>query len=113
MELNIYGKIDGKKAVVKTYKAETYDLMFGTVEDVANAVNLDSLKTGSNAEIIRIVGNLVINSMDTVKDLLRDVFEGITNEELKNTKVAEIAVVLIEIVKYTMAQMSLGRSGKN
>ena len=49
MELNIYEK----KKVVKTFSAETYDLMFGTVEDVAEAIDLDSLQSGSDVEIIK------------------------------------------------------------
>lgn len=113
MKLNIYGKVDGKKAIVKTYEAETYDLMFGTVEDVADAVKLDELKTGTDVEIIKMVGNLVLHSMDTVKDLLKDVFEGITDEELKNTKIAEIAIVLVDIVKFTLIQLNLGNKAKN
>lgn len=110
MILNIYGKKDGKKAVVKTYEAETYDLMFGTIEDVAEAVKLDDLKSGADVEIIKMVGNLVLNSMDTVKGLLKDIFEGITDEELKNTKVKEIAVVLVDVVKFTITQLNFGSS---
>lgn len=110
MKLNIYGKVDGKKGVVKTYVADTYDLMFGTVEDVAAAIKLDGLKTGSDVEIIRMVGDLVINSMDTVKGLLKDIFEGVTDEELKNTTVKEIATVLIDVVRFTIDQLSIGDS---
>jgi len=114
MKLNIYGKNeDGKKIIVKTYTAETYDLMFGTCEDVAHAVNLDALKTGSDVEIIKMVGNLVLQSMDTVKDLLKDIFEDITDEELKNTKVTEIAIVLVDVVKFTIMQLNFGNNAKN
>jgi hypothetical protein len=109
MKLSIYKK----GQVEKTYTAETYDLMFGTVEDVADAVDLDSLKTGSDVEIIKMIGNLVLNSMDTVKNLLKDIFDGVTDEELKRTKVKEIASVLLEVVKFTIAQISLGNNGKN
>ena len=109
MKLNIYAK----KKVVKTYEADTYDLMFGTVEDVANAVNLDKLKTGSDAEIIKIVAEFVMTSMDTVKDLLKDIFDGITDDELKNTKVSEIAVVIVDVVKFTIAQLNIGINSKN
>ena len=109
MKLNIY---NGKQ-VEKTYTAETYDLMFGTVEDVAEAVQLDKLKTGSDLEIIQLIGALVISSMSTVKDLLKDVFEGITDEELKHTKVKEISTVLLDIVKFTIQQLNLGAKGKN
>ena len=109
MKLNIY---NGKQ-IEKTYTAETYDLMFGPVEDVAEAVQLDKLKTGSDLEIIQLIGALVISSMSTVKDLLKDVFEGITDEELKHTKVKEISTVLLDIVKFTIQQLNLGAKGKN
>jgi len=51
--------------------------------------------------------------MDTVKDLLKDIFEGITDEEIKKCKVSEIAVVLVDVVKYTLVQLGKGFSGKN
>lgn len=108
MKLNIYDK----KKVVKTYEADTYDLMFGTVEDVADAVKLDELKTGTDVEIIKLVGSFVVSNMGTVKNLLKDIFDGITDEELKKTKVAEIAVVLVDVVKYTIIQLNLS-NGKN
>lgn len=109
MKLNIYEK----KKIVKTYEADAYDLMFGTVEDVADAVKLDDLQTGSDAEIIKMVGNLVLSSMGTVKNLLKDIFDGLTDEELKKTKVNEIARVLIEVVKFTIVQLNAGSNGKN
>ena len=106
MKINIYDK----KKVVKTYEADTYDLMFGTVEDVAEAINLDTLKTGSDVEIIKMVGKLVMTSFDTVKDLLKDMFDGITDEELKKTKVSEIATALVEVVQFTLRQLNLNKS---
>lgn len=109
MKLNIYNK----KEIVKTYEVDTYDLMFGVLEDVADAIKLDELKTGTDVEIIKMVGNLVIHSMSTVKELLKDIFEGITDEELKNTKVSEIATVLVDVVKFTLNQLTLGINSKN
>ena len=109
MTLNIYSN----KKTVKTYEADTYDLMFGTIEDVAKAINLDALKSGEDVEILKMAGNLVLSSMDTVKDLLKDIFEGLTDEEIKNTKVQEIAVVLVDVVKFTIAQLNLLPKSKN
>lgn len=106
MKINIYEK----KQVIKTYEADTYDLMFGTIEDVAEAINLDSLKSGSDVELIKMIGNLVLHSMDTVKDLLKDIFDGVTDAELKHTKVSEIAAVLLDVVKFTLQQLNLGSS---
>jgi len=109
LKLNIYDK----KKIVKTYETSKYDLMFGTVEDVAEAIKLDELKTGSDVEIIKMAGNLVVTSMDTVKELLLDIFEGLTEDELKNTKVSEIAIVLIDVVKFTIQQLSMNVNSKN
>lgn len=109
MKLNIYEK----KQIVKTYEADTYDLMFGTIEDVADAIDLDSIQTGTDMEILKMAGKLVLTSMDTIKDLLKDIFDGITDEEIRKTKTAEIATVLMDVVRYTMTQMNKGISGKN
>ena len=109
LKLNIYGK----KKVVKTYTAETYDLMFGTVEDLIDLIELDQLKNGTDAEIIKLVGKVIINGMGIIKPLLKDIFEGLTDEELKNTKVSEISTALVEIVKFSISQITKGTNGKN
>lgn len=109
LKLNVYNK----KEIVKTYTAETYDLMFGTVEDLIDLIDLDKLKTGSDVEIIKLVGNVVMNGLGIIKPLLKDIFEGLTDNELRNTKTSEIASVLVEVVKFTITQMSKGENGKN
>lgn len=109
LKLNIYEK----KKIVKTYTAETYDLMFGTVEDLIDLINLDQLKNGTDAEIIKLVGKVIINGMGIIKPLLKDIFEGLTDEELKKTKVSEISTALVEIVKFSISQITKGTNGKN
>lgn len=109
LKLNIYKK----RQIEKTYECDTYDLMYGTVEDFLNLIDIDQLKTGSDTEIIKMVGNACIHGMDTIKSLLKDVFEDLTDEDLKNTKISEIASVLINIVKYSIAEITKGAKGKN
>ena len=106
MKLTIY---ENKKPV-KTYTAETYDLMFGTVEDITEAMNIDALQTGSDVEIIGMAANLIKSNMTTVKDLLKDIFDGLTDEEIKRTKVREVARVLVDVVKFTITQLKTGES---
>ena len=65
MKLNIYGKVDGKKEVVKTYEAETYDLMYGTVEDFLQLLDVQNVQmvigeTVEENKIIEIITNLLI-----------------------------------------------------
>lgn len=109
MKLNIYNK----REIVKTYVAETYDLMFGTVEDILKLINIDSMKTGSDTEIIKMVGSMLVDGIGDVKWLLFDVFDGLNDEELRNTKVSEVAAVVIEIVKYSIAEMNKNINPKN
>ena len=109
MKLNIYNK----KQVVKTYEADSYDLPFGVIEDVADVIKLDTIQTGSNAELIKMAADVVLRCKDTVKDLMKDIFDGITDEELKTAKVTEMALVLIEVVKYTGEQLNKGLTRKN
>lgn len=106
MKLNIY---NGKK-IVKTYEADTYDLMFGTLEDVANAIKLDEMKSGTDEEILRMAFNLIASSLGTVRELLKDIFDGITEEEMRMVKVKEIAQVLFDVVRYTIEQLGKGIS---
>lgn len=109
MKLNVYEK----REIVKTYTAETYDLMFGTVEDIADAIKLDDLKTGSDAEILQVVMNLVITCKETVKDLLKDIFPGLTDEEIRRTRVREQAAVIMDVVTFTMRELGKGTGAKN
>lgn len=109
MKLNIYEN----KKVVKTYEAESYDLMFGTVEDVMTIFKVDDLKTGSDVELIRMVGTALPRCINTVKPLLKDIFDGLTDEELKKTKMKEIVIVIIDVIKFAFDQMSIGFDSKN
>lgn len=113
MELNIYTKKDGKQVIEKTYKADTYDLMFGTVEDVAEAIHIDELNGEvTDQALLMLVMKFAMRSKDTVKDLMKDIFNGLTDDELKNTKVAEMARVLVEVIQYTIGQITKGVRGE-
>lgn len=109
MKLNIY---EGGN-ISKVYETDSYDLMFGTVEDIADAVNLDKMKTGSDKEVLAAVIGLTTTAKDTVKDLIKDIFPGITDEEIRHTKVREQAAVLIEVINYTFTQIKKGTGTKN
>ena len=107
MKLNIYGKVDGKKQIVKTYETTEYDLMFGTIEDLLETVDIGSIGEEITDEaILKIVAGLMINSAGTVKAFLMDMFEGITEDEIKNTTVKEVARVFVDVIIYTITQMT-------
>ena len=109
MKINVYEK----RKIVKTYEVDAYDLPFGILEDVADTIDIDSLKTGSDVEIITLVGKMIIKNKNIIKELLKDIFDGITDEELRKTTVTEMARVIVDIVTYTIGQLSLGNNSKN
>ena len=87
LKLNIYNK----KNITKTYTAESYDIMFGTVEDLLNLIDLEKFNNSKNdMEFIKVVTEAVVKGFDIIKPLLKDIFEGLTDDELRNTKISEI-----------------------
>lgn len=109
LKLNIYNK----KEVVKTYEAETYDLEFGTVEDLLSLIDFENLDLENNAELIKAAGKVCMSGLDVIKPLYKDIFEGLTDDELRHTHLSELASVLIDVIKFSIDQMMKGATGKN
>ena len=109
LKLNIYEK----KNIVKTYTVETYDLMFGTVEDLLNVIDIDNIQAGDKTELVKAIAKILAHSLDVVKPFLKDVFDGLTDEELRNTKLKEIIDVIANIITYSINQITKGNNGKN
>jgi hypothetical protein len=104
--LNIYGKErdkeTGKREIVKTYKTDEYDLMFGTVEDILTIFDVENMNDTN--EILKMITKV----MNQVKPLLKDVFYGLTDEELKYIKVKELIPVVVGILQIAKEQFSDG-----
>ena len=109
LKLNIYEK----KNIVKTYTVETYDLLFGTVEDLLNVIDIDNIQAGDKTELVKAIAKILAHSLDIVKPFLKDVFEGLTDDELRNTKLKEIIDVIANIITYSINQITKGNNGKN
>lgn len=111
LKLNIY---KNQQEVEKTYTADTYDLLFGTIDDFAHVLDLHAL-TGNKGSIAaaQAVANLVTNGMDMLKPLLKDVFPGLTDAELRRVKAKELIPVAAGLCGFTMEQLhALVESGK-
>ena len=104
MKINVYKN----REIEKTYEAENYDLMFGTVEDIMTIFDIDALKTGSDVELINLVTKALPSCLNIINPLLKDIFEGLTDEELKRVKLKEVAIVLVDVIKYTLTEISKG-----
>lgn len=101
LELNIYKTENGVKTIEKTYRAESYELMFGTIEDFLNLINVEG--AAAEVDINKLLIKNVGKCFNQIKPLLKEVFNGLTDEELTRTKVKEIVTVLMIIFKNALA----------
>lgn len=102
-----------KKQVVKTYTTETYDIMFGTVEDLIKAIDFDSFTTGKEEDLIKGVAKAIPGVFGFIKPLLKDIFDGLTDDEIKHTKLSDVAQVVVKVIKFSMAQVIVDAKSKN
>lgn len=112
LKLNIY---DGKK-IVKTYETNDFTLTTGVCEDILNTIDIDKLTGGKlddkalGIEVIKIVAK----SFSKFKPFLQNVFEGLTDEEYRNTSIKEVGGVVLAIVQYTIGELfDVGGTSKN
>ncbi|MBR4314071.1 MAG: hypothetical protein IKP66_04095 [Lachnospiraceae bacterium] len=110
LTLNIYGKVKGKKKVVKTYKTETLDMSFGIVEDMMEI--LEKVQSDSDENAIL---EVIMKNLKNVKPLLLDVFGGLTEEELKTASTKEVVQVIVNIIAFAIKEIGglAGSAAKN
>ena len=95
LKLNIYNG----KTIEKTYIADEIDIMFGTVEDLLDVIDFDNLN--DEKEVVKVV----IKTLNNLKPFLKQIFDGLTDDEIKRTKVKELVPLFVDIVKYTMDEL--------
>lgn len=101
LTLNVYGKVDGKKKVVKTYETDTLDISFGIVEDMMEI--LDKVQNNSDENAIL---DAIMKNIKNVRPLLLDVFDGLTEEELKTASTKEVVQVIVNIITFAINQIN-------
>ena len=102
LKLNIYNG----KSIEKTYVAEEIDIMFGTVEDLLDVINFDNLKDEN--EVVKVV----IATLKNLKPFFKQIFDGLTDEEIKRAKVKELVPLFVKIVTYSIEELK-SLMGKN
>lgn len=104
ISLNIYAA-DDKNKVEKTYTAESYDLMLGTVEDLMQLIDPD--KMTDNIAIAR----MVVKGYGKLKPFIKDVFQGVTDDELNRVKVKELIPTFVQIFTSIVEDLELIKTG--
>lgn len=113
MELKLQIYNDNMTEVVKEYTAQTFNISLGTVEDLLNLIDVDVFVNGSDSELIKAALKLVTKGFTPIKELLKTVFTGLTDDEIRHTNTREIITVIVNIVKYSMGEFSLLTTSKN
>ena len=109
LKLNIYkgGKIE------KTYEAGEFDIMFGTVEDLIDLLDMDKLgKDTTDIEFVTAIVKLISGGKDKLKEILKEIFPELTDEELKRVKLKELVPLFMDIVKFSVGEISSVAAGK-
>lgn len=107
LKLNVY-TTDFCRKVEKTVTAECFDLSVGICEDVLNVVNVDmfdgGLKSLDTETLFDVAVGLVRNGFPYFRTLIKEIFE-LTDEEVRRTKISEVAKVVVDIVMYSFKEI--------
>lgn len=105
LTLNIYGKGEERHKIVKTYTAEGYDLMFGTVADILDLINADNM-TDDKA-----IALAFAKGAHQIAPLVKDIFPGLTDEELRNVRTKDMLPLFVSIAKEALGSFETLKKG--
>ncbi len=98
----------------KTVTAKDFDLSTAVCEDVLNVINIDMFEGGlqalSDENQKELVINIIKNGYPFFVELIKEIFE-LTDGETY-FKVADVAKVVMDIVKYSITQLTGAIGGK-
>ena len=98
IKLNIYNG----NSIEKVYTAETIDFSFGVIEDILDALDLESMKTNSKTEL----AGIIIKCSKQLKPFLKDMFPGVTDEEIRRTHIQNLIEVFKGLYEYATKELS-------
>ena len=113
LKLNVYNR----KEIEKTYVANDFELTTGVCEDLLELINIDMFEGGlealSDESKIAEVLRTITGGINVFKDMLKEVFDGLTDAEIKRTKVKEVIQVVASIIKYSITGLTSSFGSKN
>ena len=77
-----------------------------TMEDLVNCIDLD--KADDNVE----VGKMVLKVLPQIKPLLKQIFPGVTDSEIRCAKVKELVPIFVSAFKYAFSEIGSLADGK-
>ena len=91
MKINIY---KNQKEIEKTFEVKTYDIMYGTVQDILSIIDEAGDLSDEDA-----LYNILAKNMGKIDELLLDIFgdEGLVRGDLRKIKVKELVPIFVEL----------------
>lgn len=97
MEITL--KIYEGRQVVKTYTAETIDLSFGVIEDTLDILDFEHMTDKTQ------IGGMIVKASKQLRPFLKDIFDGLTDEEIRNTRTQNLIEVFKALYNYAMHEL--------
>lgn len=88
--------------IEKTYEVENFRIPYGVIQDVLHLVEIDKL----NDEIA--IAGMLLEAFDLVDPLLKDLFPGLTDDELRHADFVDIGLVFTGVARYAIEKLSKG-----
>lgn len=113
LKINIY---DNKNNVVKTYTTKDIYVSTGIVEDIFKLVDIDVFLSKTNdADLMgRELIKIVVKGWSSFKEVILQVFEGMTEEEFRHSHLNEINTVILYILQNALVSLNgIGTNEKN
>lgn len=103
LKLNIYNK----KRIVKTHVTNDVFLELGVCADVLKIIDIDKFSNmKSQTELVKEVMKIVIKCFSSFEEILLNLFDDLTADELRHTRVDEVAMLAVQIVGFTIDKLN-------
>lgn len=90
IKLAVYKRENGKRVLDKQYVKDTLYISFGIVEDILEKIDFNGDTTD----------RAIIKALPYIKPILKDIFDGITDDELKRCNTFDLLQVAKGIITY-------------
>lgn len=116
IKLNVY-TTRALRNIEKTYSVEDFRLSTGACEDLLDIINIDMFDgdldvLSDESKVVELLRSIT-GGIQVFKELLKDIFEGLNDDEIRRTDVAEILGCVAKIITYSINGLSSAFSGKN
>ena len=113
IKLNIY---DNKHKVVKTYRTTDVFVTTGIVEGLFKLIDIDVFlaKNTDPDTMGRELIKILVKGWDDFKSIILQLFDGMTEDEFKNTALSEVNSVILYILQSALVSLNgIGTTEKN